>query len=126
MTELQEMYNLSHVNALDYYRIKLLTKAFVSKNKPDIKYNLEMRPFIPTHLKIFFKQQKGASLFNKTINKSSYEQKMKTKWCQEINQEIDVLDWKKNLRFVLDSHVMPHSLGSNTGFCSELLVSGNI
>ena len=90
MTELQEMYNLSYVNALDYYRIKLLTKAFISKNKPDIKYNLEMRPFIPTHLKIFFKQQKGASLFYKTINKSSYEPKMKTKWCQEINQEIDV------------------------------------
>ena len=94
MTELQEMYNLSHVNALDYYRIKLLTKAFISKNKPDIKYNLEKRPFIPTHLKIFFKQQKGTSHFYKTINKSSYEPKMKTKWCQEINQEIDVLDWK--------------------------------
>ena len=94
MTELQEMYNLSHVNALDYYRIKLLTKAFISKNKPDIKYGLEMRPFIPTHLKIFFKQQKGASLFYKT-NKSSYEPKMKTKWCLEINKEIDVLDWEK-------------------------------
>ena len=98
MTELQELYSLTQVNALDYYRIKLLTKAFMTKNKSDIIYNVEIGPFIPVHLKIFYKHQKGASHIYKAMNKSSFQPKMMTKWCQELGEEIDLLDWKKIFR----------------------------
>ena len=40
MIELQKLYNLPHVNVLEYYRIKLLTKAFL--NKPDLNHYREM------------------------------------------------------------------------------------
>ena len=49
MMELKELYNLPHVNVLEYYRIKLLTKAFLNKLKPDLNHYREMGPFLPAH-----------------------------------------------------------------------------
>ena len=69
--ELKKLYNLPHVNVLEYYRTKLLTKAFLDKLKPDLNHYREMGPFLPTHLKIFFKIEKCATDIYKVMNNSS-------------------------------------------------------
>ena len=98
MMELKELYNLPHVNVLEYYRIKLLTKAFLNKLKPDLNHYREMGPFLPAHLKIFFKSQKGATDIYKVMKKSSVQPKVKVKWCQEMNDEIENFVWRKIFR----------------------------
>ena len=98
MMELKKLYNLPHVNVLEYYRIKLLTKAFLDKLEPDLIHYREMGPFLPTQLKIFFKSQKGATDIYKVMNKSSVQPKMKVKWCQEMNEEIENFVWRNIFR----------------------------
>ena len=78
-----------------------------------------MGPILPAHLKIFFKSQKGATDIYKVMNKSSVQPKMKVKWCQEMNEEIENFVWRKISESVLDSLVMPHSHGFNIDFCIE-------
>ena len=79
--ELQRMYNLRNINILDYYRIKLLVRSFMNKYAQVTNENCAgvVRPFIPFHVKILFKSQKGAGDIYKILNNSSYEPKMKNK-----------------------------------------------
>ena len=119
--ELKKLYNLPHVNVLEYYINKLLTKAFLDKLKPNLNHYREMGSFLPTHLKTFFKSQKGVTDIYKVMNKSSVQPKMKVKWCQEMNEEIENFS-----ESVLDSLVTPHSHGFNIDFCIEQLELENI
>ena len=94
--ELQRMYNLRNINILDYYRIKLLVRSFMNKYAQVTNENCArvVGPFIPFHVKILFKSQKGAGDIYKMLNNSSYEPKMKNKWNHELNIEIDERTWQ--------------------------------
>ena len=90
------MYNLRNINILDYYRIKLLVRSFMNKYAQVTNENCVrvVGPFIPFHVKILFKSQKGAGDIYKMLNNSSYEPKMKNKWNHELNIEIDERTWQ--------------------------------
>ena len=58
-----------------------------------------MGPFLQAHLKIFFESQKGATDIYKVMYKSPVQPKMKAKWCQEMNNEIENLGEKISVCF---------------------------
>ena len=75
------MYNLRNINILHYCRIKLLVRSFINKYAQVTNENCArvVGLFIPFHVKILSKSQKGAGEMYKILNNSSYEPKMKNK-----------------------------------------------
>ena len=92
--ELIKCFKLDSVNILEYYRIKKLVQAFISKCGCS-NLTKQIGPGRPSHLNIILKSRSGASDMYKVLKETEFQPKMKHKWSFDLGQDIDESKWRQ-------------------------------
>ena len=91
---IKSTYGIETINPLHYLRVQQNIKMFLRKYG-FTQVDRIHRPFVPIYMRILYKNSKGASVFNKILNRDvCNEHSMKAKWQDELNIMIDEDMWK--------------------------------
>ena len=102
LNNLTRISGLVDINFLDYYKMKILINKFLVQNKLNLA-NLQyiyQDPILPNHVKILFKSKTGSRDMYEILNTQKVEPKMKRKWDNDLNLNIDSITLK-NIFFKL-------------------------
>ena len=76
--EIERRYNLTKINFLEYYRIKLLINNFNKTYKKENNFTFH-QPFIPINLRFLLLNKSGTKGIYKKLNKADIKMKLQTK-----------------------------------------------
>lgn len=107
--QILDIYKLNNINFLEYHRIKLLVNKFLSLSKSEIT-NHQQGPIMPHHIKVLYMNKKGIRDMYNNLNRIPFQSKMKIKWKDDLDSEIDNLTWrcifKACFKVVIDNSII--------------------
>ena len=89
---MKNLYSLREINFLHYLRVKSICNELLKRS--NFQYINFSRPYIPNHVKILYRSNKGARDFYKYVNKiTKNNHSMKAKWNVDLSFKIDEPSW---------------------------------
>ena len=94
------------ISWFEYIRIHTAVTGFININKTKNSFETPS-PYLPFHLKILFKKNKGGKHFYTLINHSNVTFTAKPKWNSNLNIILSELNWQDIF------HVCHHTIEDN-------------
>ena len=96
----------------EYKRIHTAVTRFINANKTENNFKISS-PYLPFHLKILFKRNKGSKHFYMLINHTKITFTAKSKWNNDLNITLSELNWQDIFR------ICPHTIEDNYYICFQ-------